>query len=405
MHKACFHERMWTLELSPTYCERYQGPLNDGLWANSQHGGWIYCLWPEMRILPTWSKWRLVIWWLQFQMHRLLISLWDTEIFKLYHLETQKCVIFSLIYLPTYEWFSFSYSLCKKDGAQIFVWTLIFLRFAFCFSLSFAVEGNVGTGIQRELWWSLPGPSSAELGAQDSKGLLCPRAVPQGGDTPTVCFGYTSCTDAHSCFVEDIGSLQSKVVAFCQEAFISLLAALHGQCLIPCQGSDVASCFQIVDTTHLRSSSDLCAGRATGEIFCIQRLNFIYLEALDTEVPHSFMGFFKIWMKMHEPHGLDVIHAVLLLLMCWNLPKWSQVWVILGHEGIVLVVKAQLHNQMFPILARCFSHVKPSPQPWCTFLGINIRVGLFLFRVLSRKGNEESHCCHWENALSQKNVL
>lgn len=50
-----------------------------------------------------------------------------------------------------------------------------------------------------------------------------------------------------------------------------------------------------------------------------------------------------------------------------NLPKWGQVWFILGYEGIILVVKAQLYNQVFPILARCFSYFKPSPQPWSTF--------------------------------------
>lgn len=122
--------------------------------------------------------------------------------------------------------------------------------------------------------------------------ISLPQTCATGEDAPTVCFGYTSCTDAHSCSVEDIGFLQSKVVAFCQEAFIGLLTALHGQRLILCQGSDVASCFQIVDTTHLRSDLDLCPGRAAGEIYCIQRSNFIYPVALDTEIPHSFMGFF-----------------------------------------------------------------------------------------------------------------
>lgn len=99
-----------------------------------------------------------------------------------------------------------------------------------------------------------------------------------------MCFTRTSCTDVHSYFVEDIGFLQSKVVGFCQEAFISLSTAFHGQRLIPCQRSDVASCFRIVDITHLRSNLDLLTGRATGEAYCIQRSNFIYLLALDTKI-------------------------------------------------------------------------------------------------------------------------
>lgn len=60
---------------------------------------------------------------------------------------------------------------------------------------------------------------------------------------PTVCFGYTSCTDAHSDFAEDIGFLQSKVVDFCQEAFMTLLTAPHGQSLMRCQRLDVVSFF------------------------------------------------------------------------------------------------------------------------------------------------------------------
>lgn len=87
----------------------------------------------------------------------------------------------------------------------------------------------------------------------------------------------TSSTHVHSYFVEGIAFLQPKVVAFGQEAFRSLSTVFRGQPLIRCQRSDVASCFRIVDITHLRSSLGLHAGRATGEIYCIQRSNFIYI--------------------------------------------------------------------------------------------------------------------------------
>lgn len=90
-------------------------------------------------------------------------------------------------------------------------------------------------------------------------------------------------------------------------------------------------------------------------------------------------------MKMHEAHGFDVICAVLLLLVGWNLPKWGQVWVILGYEGIVLVVKAQLHNQVFPALARCFSYVKPSSTHGVLLKKITLERGFSFFTSCREK--------------------
>lgn len=239
---------------------------------SSQCGGWTYCLWPEMRILPTWSKWKLAIWWLRFQLHRLFTSLWDTEISKLCNIETPKRVIFSLIYLATYDWFSYllmsvALSVRKTEPKHLCRdWYSSDLLFPSVAASPF---------LRQELWLqelgcTSLGPHSAELGARTCR-------VCSATDLSRRRAHGTSCTNVHSHFAEDIGLLQPKVVAFCQEALRSLSAAFCGQLLMPCQRSDVASCFQIVDITHLRSNLGQHTGRAAGEIVCIHRSNFIYL--------------------------------------------------------------------------------------------------------------------------------
>lgn len=182
---------------------------------SSQYSGWTCCLCPEKRILPTWSKWRLVIWWLWFQLHRLFTLLWGTEIFKLCNIETPKRVIFSLIYLATYEWFSYllmSVILCIRKMEPKYLcrdWyssDLLFTSIAgspFLRKEMWAQERHGSCDVLRQV------PSSAKPGAQDLQGLLWPRPVPQGGIQPPCA------SDAHHAptFIH----ILLKTLAFCSQ--------------------------------------------------------------------------------------------------------------------------------------------------------------------------------------------
>lgn len=87
-----------------------------------------------------------------------------------------------------------------------------------------------------------PGPGRA----------CCAANLAHRVDTATKGFGCTLCISIHSYFVEQTAFLKSKVMAFCQEMFISLLTAFYGQYVGPGLQLDVASWFQIVDASHLR---------------------------------------------------------------------------------------------------------------------------------------------------------
>ena len=182
---------------------------------SSQCRGWAYCLWPEMRILPAWSKWKSVIWWLWFQLHRLFTSLGDTEIFKLCNKETPERVILSLIYLGTYEWFSYlllSVTLCRRKTEPKYLcrdW----------YSSDLLFPSDVASPfLWKEMWaWDHKGscnvllwvPSSAQLGAQHLQGLLCRRAIPQGRVQPPCA------ADAHHAPI--LIHILLKTLAFCSQ--------------------------------------------------------------------------------------------------------------------------------------------------------------------------------------------
>lgn len=172
--------------------------------------------------------------------------LWDKEIFKPCNGETPKCVLSSLIYLAAYERFAYLLVsvilhvrktepkyLCRDWYSSGLLFTSLaaspFCRrkcghrsieeAVMCFTRSSALQNR--------------GPRTwGVFSAADLRCMVgCSRRV----------LACTSCTNIHLYFVEDVGFSQSKVVPFCQEAFISLSPVFHGKCLMHCQRSDVAS--------------------------------------------------------------------------------------------------------------------------------------------------------------------
>lgn len=121
--------------------------------------------------------------------------------------------------------------------------------------------------------------SSAKLRAQDWQGLLCPN-LSHGMGAVTRSFECTSSINMYSYFVKDADFFKSKVVAFYQEAFISLSTAFHRQHLTHYQQPGIGSCL----TQNLRTNLDLGILGEPPETSSKIRLNFMYFLALDTKI-------------------------------------------------------------------------------------------------------------------------
>lgn len=178
-----------------------------------------------------------------------------------------------------------SYSLHKKDSPNRLCrdWyssDLLFASATVSPSLWAETWAQKCRGSCEGLHW-VPGSAKPRPGPGRA---CCAADLAHRVDRATKGFGCTLCTGIHTYFVEHMVFLKSKVMAFCQEVFISLLTVFHGQCVGPGLQLDVSSWFQIVDVSHLRRGVSRHTERATQEVYYNQRSNFMYFLALDAKI-------------------------------------------------------------------------------------------------------------------------
>lgn len=104
-------------------------------------------------------------------------------------------------------------------------------------------------------------------------------------------------------------------------------------------------------------------------------------------------------MKRHETQNWCKLVQFCRWSWVWICPDGICVclWVTHDPEGIFLAVRAQL---AIPVCA------SPMLSPKrCRFWELTLGRAFFSLTFYREKEIEESHCCHWENRLSQKNVL